>query len=72
MLSFVEAVKMMYPKGTRVRLLHMEDPQPIEPGTLGTVTYVDDIGTIHCDWDNGRTLGLVPSEDAFEVIKDGT
>ena len=32
-----------YPPGTRVRLLAMpDDPQPIPPGTTGTVMGVDD------------------------------
>lgn len=28
---------------------------------------VDDMGTVHCDFDNGRRLGLVPGEDSFHV-----
>jgi hypothetical protein len=24
---------------------------------------VDDIGTVHCNFENGRRLGLVPGED---------
>jgi hypothetical protein len=47
----------------------MEDPYaPIEPGTQGTVEFVDDMGQIHMRWDNGRTLALVPSEDNFKKI----
>jgi hypothetical protein len=29
---------------------------------------VDDIGTLHCTFDNGRTLGVIPGEDSFSVI----
>ena len=43
-------------------------PHPIESGTRGTVIYVDDIGTVHCAFDNGRQLGLVPGEDSFHRI----
>lgn len=61
--------KEMYPKGTRIELISMEDPYaPIEPGTQGTVEFVDDMGQIHMRWDNGRTLALVPSEDSFQKI----
>ena len=66
-----EMCKNMYPKGTRIELIHMDDPyNPIEPGTKGTVEYVDDMGTIHMKWDNGRTLGLVAGEDSFKVIQE--
>ena len=57
--------------GTRVKLISMEDdPRPIEPGTCGTVKLIDDIGTIHVRWDNGRLLGLVPEKDKFEIVED--
>lgn len=32
-------------------------------GTLGTVICVDDVGTIHIQWDNGSKLGVVYGED---------
>ena len=58
----------MYKPGVRVVVQHMEDPFPIEPGTEGTVDHVDDIGTIHCVFDNGRYIGLVPGLDSFEIV----
>lgn len=65
-----EHIKNRYPKGTRIELISMDDPYaPIEPGTKGTVVHVDDMGTIHMQWDNGRTLGIIPGEDAFKVIE---
>ena len=65
----VEKIKEQYPVGTRVELIHMDDPYgPIEPGTQGTIESVDDAGTMHMRWDNGRTLGIVPGEDKFKVI----
>ena len=65
----IEALRTSYPVGTRIQLLEMSDPyNPVPSGTLGTVTYVDDAGTIHMKWDNGRTLGLVPSKDCFKKI----
>ena len=65
-----EVYKEMYPKGTRVEVIYMDDPRPIEPGTKGTVQFVDSMGTIHCDFDNGRRLGLIPDEDEFKIIKE--
>ena len=29
---------------------------------------MDDIGTLHCDFDNGRSLGVVPGEDSFRKL----
>ena len=37
-------------------------------GTIGTITNVDDAGTIHVKWKNGSSLGLIHSLDVFEVI----
>lgn len=69
--KMVQMYKQIYPKGTRIECISMDDPyHPIAPGTKGTVVMVDDIGTIHMEWDNGRTLGLVPGEDQFKIIKE--
>jgi hypothetical protein len=66
--NLVQRLKDTYPAGTRIVLDFMgDDPRPIEPGAKGTVRIVDDIGTVHCDFDNGRRLGLVPGEDSFHV-----
>ena len=65
----VDRLKNQYPAGTRIELLSsMNDIQPIESGSKGTVIAVDDIGTIHMRWDNGRGLGLIPGEDHFKII----
>ena len=62
-------MKKRYPEGTRIVLEQMgEDPRPVEAGTKGTVVCVDDIGTVHCAFDNGRCLGLVPGEDSFHRL----
>ena len=67
----VERLRTLYPPGTRIELQQMNDPHhPVEPGTRGTVQFVDDCGHIHMGWDNGRTLSLVPSEDSFSIIND--
>ena len=60
-----------YPEGTRIMLDRMgEDPRPIPDGTRGTVLHVDDIGTVHCVFDNGRRLGLIPGEDRFHILEE--
>ena len=60
-----------YQKGTRVELLQLDDPHTNIPiGTKGTVRCVDDIGTIHVNWDTGSRLGVVYGEDACRAIKE--
>jgi hypothetical protein len=56
--------------GRRVRLVRCTDPWTrLVPGALGTVTHVDDLGTLHVRWDDGHTLGLVPGEDEWVVLE---
>lgn len=71
----VLALKKEYPAGTRVMLLaDMKDDynKYNNKGLCGTVKGVDDIGTIHTQWDNGSSLGLILEEDKFEIIKEGS
>lgn len=64
-----EYLKKAYPTGTRIVLNSMgNDPRPVASGTRGTVAVVDDIGTVHCDFDNGRRLGLIEGEDDFRTL----
>lgn len=47
----------------------MNDPYaPVTSGTRGTVKFVDSMGTIFPEWDNGRSLGVVPGEDSFRKL----
>ena len=65
----VKFMQEQYPPGTRIRLNSMNDPYaPITPGTEGIVDLVDDAGSIHMKWDNGRTLAIIPGEDSFTVL----
>jgi hypothetical protein len=59
-----------FKKGDRVRLIRTEDEfTRLEFGDLGTVLFVDDLGTIHVKWDAGSTLGMVPeSGDRIERV----
>ena len=66
----LEKLMKKYPEGTRVELISMNDVQAPPKGTLGTVFYVDDIGTIHVRWDNGKSLGVVYGEDECRVVSE--
>ena len=66
----VEHLRELYPSGTRVKLTsNLNDPQPIEAGTCGTVLCVDGIGQLIMKWDNGRSLALIPGVDSFVKIQ---
>lgn len=65
----LEFLRKQYPPGTRVELISMNDPySKLQPGDKGTVTFLDDIGTVFVDWDCGSGLGLVLGEDRFKRI----
>jgi hypothetical protein len=67
--SVVESLRHQYPEGTRVALVSMDDPYTkLRPGDEGTVFAVDDIGTVHIQWDNGSTLGAVYGEDTIRKL----
>lgn len=64
-----ESTKKLYPPGTRIELISMKDPYaPVLAGTRGTVKFVDSMGTIFLEWDNNRTIGIVPGEDSFRKL----
>lgn len=65
-----DEVRRMYPKGTIVELVKMEDVQAPPVGTRGTVRGVDDLGSIMVSWDNGSGLNVIPGEDIVRIIKE--
>ena len=67
----IEFYKEHYPRGTRVQLDSMgDDPRPIPDGTKGTVSFVDDIGTVFVNFDNGRSLGICLEVDSFHKFTE--
>lgn len=65
----IKEVKEFY-LGKTVVLTRMEDFQPVPAGTTGVVKHVDDIGTLHVNWENGSSLGLIIGIDDFLVIEE--
>ena len=58
-----------YPKGARVELVRMDDPQAPPVGTKGTVLGVDDVGSILVAWDNGSGLNVAFGEDICRLVE---
>jgi hypothetical protein len=59
------------PVGTRIALISMPaDPDPVAPGTTGTVVG-GSAAQMWVDWDDGRSLMLIPGTDRYRVIEGG-
>jgi len=66
----VERIRRMYPAGTRVELVSMDDPQAPPAGTKGTVMGVDDTGSLLMRWDNGSGLNVIWQQDVVRKVGD--
>ena len=61
-------------EGDKLMCLHMEGETSVPPGTLGTVKKIvrdpfeDDDFLIEMRWENGSSLALVTSTDAWKIV----
>jgi len=53
-----------------VELLQMDDVTAPPVGTMGTVTGIDDTGSIMVDWDNGSGLNCLYGIDRVRKVVD--
>ena len=68
--NYLEQLRKQYPGGTKIRLISMRNEKyPILPGTIGEVTHIDDMGSIHMKWQNGSSLAIIPEVDSFKVLE---
>jgi hypothetical protein len=67
-LDALAALRKQYPPGTRVELLHMDDPQAPPVGTMGTVIGVDDSGSVMVRWDSGGSLHVLYGVDECRKV----
>lgn len=67
----IAALRKYYPRGTRVELLGMDDPQAPPTGTMGEILGVDDAGQILVRWETGSSLSLIPDVDSFRIAEKG-
>ncbi|BFL11760.1 MULTISPECIES: DUF4314 domain-containing protein [Lachnospiraceae] len=67
----VARIRKEYPMGTRIELLEMDDFQAPPVGTQGTVTGVDDTGSLLVSWDTGSGLNVIYGVDRVRKIEEG-
>ena len=67
----IAALRERYPRGTRVELLGMDDPQAPPTGTMGEVMGVDDAGQLLVRWETGSSLSLISGIDSFRIVQKG-
>ena len=67
----IAALRERYPRGTRVELLGMDDPQAPTVGTRGEVLGIDDAGQLLVRWETGSSLSLIPGIDSFRIVQKG-
>ena len=66
----LERIREEYPIVCTVELIEMCDPYRDMPaGLQGTVTHVDDTGTVFVNWSNGSSLGVVHGVDRIRRVK---
>ena len=67
----IAALRKYYPRGPRMELLGMDDPQAPPTGTMGEILGVDDAGQILVRWETGSSLSLIPDVDSFRIAEKG-
>ena len=67
----IAALQRQYPRGTKVKLLAMDDPQAPPVGTLGEILGVDDAAQLLVRWETGSSLSLIPGVDSFRIAEKG-
>ena len=64
----LEKLRKTYPAGTRIELIQMDDVQAPPIGTCGTVTGIDDTGSLMVRWDNGSGLNVIYGVDVVRKV----
>ena len=67
----IAVLRERYPRGSRVELLGMDDPQAPPTGTMGEVMGIDDAGQLLVRWETGSSLSLIPGVDSFRMAEKG-
>ena len=65
----IAVLRERYPRGTKVELLAMDDPQAPPTGTMGEILRIDDAGQLLVRWETGSSLSLIPGVDSPSALQ---
>ena len=69
--SYLEQLRKKVPCRNEITAdFYANEKYPILPGTVGEVTHIDDVGSIHMRWENGSSLALIPEIDSFQTVSE--
>ena len=66
--EILASLRERFPQGTRGELLRLDDLQAPPAGTMGTVIWVDDSGSIMVRWDTGGSLNVLYGVDECRKV----
>ena len=70
--AYLENLRKQCTVRTKIQLISMRDEKyPILPGTIGEVTHIDELGSIHMKWQNGSSLALRTCLHKLKSTKQG-
>lgn len=67
---------MNFKRGTRIRLISMDDPAPLPADSTGRIYWISKVGdgmVLSVSWDaphQHRTMNLLYPDDKFEIIEE--
>lgn len=68
--NVLDRLRRQYPVGCRVKLIQMDNAQAPPVGTKGTITGIDDTGSILVLWDTGFGLNVLYGIDIIRKAGD--
>lgn len=66
----VREMQEKYPEGTRICVTRLNNYELQPDKALATISFVDNLGTLHVTFDNGAKRSVIPGIDSFRFLTD--
>lgn len=67
--EWMDFLREQYLEGSRIRLTEGRGgPHSVAPGSMGTLSGIDDSGQFYVRWDSGSDMALTIGEDRFRIL----